>query len=597
VALHAQVLHFDRLSASERQPYSLAHRSALTWDGRLDNREDLCLILQQTLGADHSDAAIVAAAYTRWGLDALPKLIGDWALAIWDDIGERVILARDYAGGRPLYYFANADRLVWATDLEALATSEDLLGMPDNTFMATYLTTGVPPGLTPFTGAIELRAGHTLIGTRTGATAHRHWDYVPSTLRYRRPEDYATHLRYLLTEAVRVRLRATRTVWADLSGGWDSSSIVCLASRLIQQGCVETPRLQPISDIVEAPLIDERSFMTAVEEWCGLTTVTFPYPPPFPSFSDMLGHILPVSMDNAYAKYVAIDTARDQIVLRGDLGDLVMGQSGFAQIAMFEPLHEGHVLQWLGGFQAYARARGRPLLWTLFRALLLTYGPRRGRRLFSSFVAQPALTAIYADSNSAVLSPTMRKLTASSLVDAEDSPMGFSRLKQPIVLALRKWADKPYSGAPNLRITRPYTHRPLVELSLSVPRTALFDPLATRAGMKRALADVLPPQILARTTKSSFTVPMHRAARAYARTLPTTVPLIDHIKEWQLTQRDVVEPHALVAAIRHTQGSGELSGFLHRCLHLEAWLRTLSTVARKTRSAKADNGLLVTGHS
>src|SRR5437588_8331438 len=76
-------LQLDDRNPDGPQPY-IRDASAITFDGRLDNREDLLFRLRDALGPDISDAALAFAAYTRWGTDGLAHLIGDWSLAIWD---------------------------------------------------------------------------------------------------------------------------------------------------------------------------------------------------------------------------------------------------------------------------------------------------------------------------------------------------------------------------------------------------------------------------------------------------------------------------------------------------------------------------------
>ena len=90
-------------SAPNASLTSLLAETCLRWDGRLDNREELILDLGHTVGKDNSDVTIVAAAIDRWGTDCFAKLVGDWALAIWNSLEKRLILSRDYLGVRHLF--------------------------------------------------------------------------------------------------------------------------------------------------------------------------------------------------------------------------------------------------------------------------------------------------------------------------------------------------------------------------------------------------------------------------------------------------------------------------------------------------------------
>jgi len=85
-------------SRAERQPYISVSGKVITWDGRLDNRDELMTQLRSHPPDDRTDVAIVAAAFERWGMDCFAKLIGDWGLSIWDPREKELILSRDYIG-------------------------------------------------------------------------------------------------------------------------------------------------------------------------------------------------------------------------------------------------------------------------------------------------------------------------------------------------------------------------------------------------------------------------------------------------------------------------------------------------------------------
>ena len=91
--------HLDSVEARVAQPY-VNHSASITFDGRLDNREDLLLRLCDGLRDHPGDPLLALAAYEQGGIDGLHSLIGDWSLAIWDKTREEVILASDFAGVR-----------------------------------------------------------------------------------------------------------------------------------------------------------------------------------------------------------------------------------------------------------------------------------------------------------------------------------------------------------------------------------------------------------------------------------------------------------------------------------------------------------------
>jgi asparagine synthase (glutamine-hydrolysing) len=99
-----RAFHTTKESHREKQPYISPSGAVITWDGRLDNRADVTSELHNSLTVDSTDVAIVAATYEKWGTKCLGKLIGDWALSLWNPRERFVLLAKDPIGTRHLYY-------------------------------------------------------------------------------------------------------------------------------------------------------------------------------------------------------------------------------------------------------------------------------------------------------------------------------------------------------------------------------------------------------------------------------------------------------------------------------------------------------------
>src|SRR5215813_13016225 len=104
VSMVYRAFHTNRESRLERQPLVSASGCILAWDGRLDNYRELLAMLRDKVRGHQTDAAIVIAAYRKWGVNFLSRLIGDFALSLWDPQLKRLLLARDLVGTRPLFY-------------------------------------------------------------------------------------------------------------------------------------------------------------------------------------------------------------------------------------------------------------------------------------------------------------------------------------------------------------------------------------------------------------------------------------------------------------------------------------------------------------
>lgn len=271
IAYHS--FHTTKESRQEVQPRILNSGSVMTWDGRLDNRTELQDMLSGSSSLESSDLAIVAAAYERCGLASLPRLVGDWALSIWNPGDRSVILARDPIGARHLYYSFDRGQLTWCTILDPLVLFGGRRFALDEEYIAGWLSSLPATHLTPYAG-IHSVPPSTFVRLRPGTqTITKYWDFDPSNrIRYRTDTEYEEHFRVVFSESVRRRLRSDAPVLAELSGGIDSSSIVCVADSLIGKGLSEAHRLDTVSYYDDSdPHWNERPYFTKVEEKRGRT--------------------------------------------------------------------------------------------------------------------------------------------------------------------------------------------------------------------------------------------------------------------------------------------------------------------------------------
>src|SRR5689334_5936782 len=120
VGMVYRAFHTNAELRRERQPLLSRWGHLLCWDGRLDNRDELLPLLKTELRGERTDVSIVLAAYQRWSADFLSRLIGDFALSLWDPLAKALLLARDPFGVRPLYYFRNNDEFIWSSTVTSL---------------------------------------------------------------------------------------------------------------------------------------------------------------------------------------------------------------------------------------------------------------------------------------------------------------------------------------------------------------------------------------------------------------------------------------------------------------------------------------------
>ncbi len=263
-------------SRRETQPYVSSSGAVITWDGRLDNRADLISELRDSLTIASTDVVIVAAAFERWGDKCFAKLIGDWALSIWNPIHCSLILAKDPIGTRHLYYSFDNNQVSWSTILDPLVRLAGKTFGINEEYIAGWFSYFPDAHLTPYVGIHDVPPSSSVflrpLKGGVKRIVRKYWDFDPAkTIRYTTDAEYEEHFRNVFSQAVQRRLRSDRPVLAELSGGLDSSSIVCVADTVIARGGAETPRLDTISwfddsyDHIE-PDSNELHWITKVEE-------------------------------------------------------------------------------------------------------------------------------------------------------------------------------------------------------------------------------------------------------------------------------------------------------------------------------------------
>jgi len=263
-----RAFHTTKESRSEVQPHVSESGLILTWDGRLDNRDELADEMSGDISSKSPDVEIVAAAYQRWGAIGFAKLIGDWAVSVWDPKDRSITLAKDFVGTRHLYYMVDQKQVTWCSILDPLLLFAGHSLVPEKEYLAGWLAFFPAPHLTPYKGVSAVPPSSFVRVTGTVKTISKYWDF-DSLKRVRYPSDaeYEEHFRVAFAESVRRRLRSEKPVIAELSGGMDSSSIVCVADEVIALGKAGTPSLDTVSYYDNSePAWNERPYFTSVEE-------------------------------------------------------------------------------------------------------------------------------------------------------------------------------------------------------------------------------------------------------------------------------------------------------------------------------------------
>jgi len=589
-----RAFHTTKESHHEMQPHISLSGSVITWDGRLDNRAELIGDLRHALTIDSTDVAIVAAAYEQWGTACFARLIGDWAVSIWNPTHRSLVLAKDPIGAHHLYYSYDNNEVTWSTILDPLVLfagktfelcEEYIAGWLAIRFPAAHLTPYVDIHAVPPSSSVLLGSGK----PKVKPIVSKYWDFDPNNrILYRTGAEYEEHFRATLAQAIQRRLRSDRPILAELSGGMDSSSIVCMADLLIAGGVAETPRLDTISyyddsyDHIELDW-NEYPYLRKVEIQRGATGYhinirelkskdSASQRPYGSDFDDDRLAITPSparslsELSQAYAAYMRSHGHR--VILSGIGGDEATGggtptptpelQDLIAKARFFTFAHQ------LRAWAAKMRKRPLTLLWVASREFFTR--SLTGTGVLDNVRPSPWLHQSFVRRNRAALRgyPSRVKLFG---------PLpSFQRNIATLEVLRRILADSALQPDLLCDTRFPYLDRDLLEFLYAVPREQIVGVGKRRHLMKRALLGIVPEDLLNRRRKA---FDPQEAKEDRATTWPNLAEIGEHIIGSFI---GIIEKDRLVETVRQARRNEEVPvDSLKQSLFLESWLRHLTS--------------------
>jgi asparagine synthase (glutamine-hydrolysing) len=536
-----------------------------TWDGRLDNRGELRAKAKRCFARDCSDSEIALAIYETKGKAGLCDLIGDWSLVIWDAARGSLLLASDYAGVRPLYYCLDNGRVMWSSALQCLVdwTGAEPL---DEEYAANFLTRGSAGGRTPYRNILPVPPGQVLEVSAGRQWTETFWSIPFSkTIDYPRESEYEEQLRTLFQEAVAVRLRTSTPVCAELSGGLDSSSIVCMAKELITGGRVDAPELITLSYRQHGST--DQKFYQAIERSCGLQGIhleTSEHPFLAPALA---GRAQPVFWEPRFKEVSRrMAAAGANVLLTGQLGDLVMGNWMDDSEQVGDYLRERKIATALRETLAWSQALGTtiyPIFWRALRAAISPCVAPRSADL--DLMVRPG-----GDSLTVKLRRRARALSGHRRREAwlnEERP---ARRKHLWALSqvLEARALQTPEPVGHIAYTHPFSHRPLVEFMMAIPPRIVCRPGSPRRLMRRAFAGLVPEPVLRRRSKAIYSGVFLESLR------PIASGLCRNTRRMRLVELGYVDPDSAAVRLGRLAGGLECNEpQLRYLILLELWLR------------------------
>ena len=446
------------------------------------------------------------------------RLDGMFAFAVWDDARQRLILGRDRAGKKPLYYWSSEGMLVFGSELKAVLAHPRVPRRLEHRAIPAHLMFGyVPTPLTFFEGVFSLPPGHVLTA-RPGEppVIEQYWrPRVPGADEVPRLElslpDAAREVRVHLERAVERRLASDVTLGAFLSGGIDSSAIVA-----IMAGLSDDPIPTFTIGFDDRDGFDERPYARAVAKRYGTDHHEEVVAPNAVDLVERLvwHHDQPFGDSSAIPTYLLAEMTRRtaKVALSGDGGDeLFAGYERFAAAlsvgryqAVPRPLRRG-ATRALGVLPPTA-ARGRVGNVQRF-ARVAESGLPDAYRAWISFIDEDTQRALLGREDSWATADFDRhwnEIEGASLLDRLLRVNFETYLLDDLLVK----ADR-MSMAHGLEVRSPFLDTDLVELALRLPPATKVRRLSLKRVLKAAVSDLLPPEILERR-KRGFGVPLDR---------------------------------------------------------------------------------------
>jgi asparagine synthase (glutamine-hydrolysing) len=553
---------FDTLPSGIGPSVARAGTAVGIGDVRLDNRA--ALLARLALPDTASDLEVAMAAVARDGAPGAAALIGDFAFVIWRPDTRELIAVRDALGVRTLFYRELDGLLAVSSHASALATPDAY----DMEFVADYLVGAM--GLverTPFAGVAPVPAGSVLTVRNGSRHVSTYWSAVHFDVDERRTgDDQVEELRTLFAEAVRVRLADGRRTWSGLSGGLDSSSVVCMAHVLATTGATSNPIAGTLTFVDSLGDGDEREFVDAVVRHCGVRNEQLVdywlwqddgTPPPL---TEAPNPLLPFYVrDRRYCQILRENRA--EVLLTGIGGDQCFSSKPY------------FIADWIARGRLRAAAR-EVMRWSLYeRTSFWENGFRFGVLPLLPVRLQGAMAP--AEARATWLDPAfVKRYGLRRRVPA-------SRARQPgrrrydSLLALetntgaRFTHTTLYGGVVDVR--HPFLHRPLIEHALRTAPSMRSRPAAPKWMLQEAMRGVLPELVRTRERKGGA---QGRIAWSFTREHRHVNGLLDRPILADMGCISPIRLQACIEAIR--TGDGVHMGLALRTLSLEMWLRVQS---------------------
>ena len=574
------------LRAAANQPLGNEDGSVqLVFNGEIYNFQELRrdLVSRGHVFRSHTDSEVIVHLYEELGDRAIDKLEGMFALALWDTKSRKLLLARDRAGKKPLFVWQGRGRVVFASEIKAIAAHPQVALEIDAGAVPYYFLHGyVPHPRTFYRDVSHVEPGTVVLFDDTGRrTDRRYWQLTfPSEHEARRGYDHraaVSRVRDLVTAAVQRRLISDVPLGAFLSGGIDSAIVVGVMTRL-----ASAPVRTFSIGFEGEPAFDESAGARATAAHFRTDHTEFRVKPSAIDLLDTLvyHHDGPFADSSAIPTYLVARLTRQKVTvaLTGDGGDEVF--AGYLRFAA--ALAAERTPRWMALVAPLLRVLPRPkhersLAARTARFMRHMRLPLEDRLTAFAGVFFDDLDHILDPAFAAGAAPVDRRLHVKHVVADGASPLNrllaanfHSYLHDDLLVK----ADR-MTMANSLEARSPFLDREVIEYVAGLPDEDKLSGTTTKVILREAFADILPPAVI-RAPKKGFGVPLESWFRGELRDLCRDTLLAPSAQ----LRPFVSQPYVRTLIEDHEAGRANHGHRLWTVLTFERWLQLLPSWSR-----------------
>ena len=572
--------------ATGHQP--LSNEDATAWivfNGEIYNHAALREKLQ-SLGhrySTNSDTETIIHLYEEYGSDCVQHLRGMFAFAIWDTRRQRLFVARDRLGIKPLYYQLTSQQIVFGSEIKVILACPGTSAQLDRTVLPEYLAFGYLSGeQTFYAGIRKLMPGHWMEVDPSGQVRiERYWDLPVTQIESPKPESYYIQAyREMLEQAVSSHLMSDVPLGVFLSGGVDSSAVAALMTK-IRRAPVETFSVGYSEDAYS-----ELPYARVVAQH--LNSVHHEVLVSQQDFFDSLPHLIwqedePIVWPSSVPLYFVAKLAQERVkvVLTGEGADETLaGYTRYAftlKNAAWDHIYRSMVPDTIRGAIRASIADSAWISGKLRRKLSHTFLARNGNS-WASFYFDNFFSAFSENDQAGLLTNEVRNECAAGsayqhVLEYWGNSSGemlqrllYTDIKTYLVELLMKQDNMSMAASIESRV--PFLDHPLVEFATNIPQSLQLGGFAGKRILKKAVEDLLPQSILYRQ-KLGFPTPFSRWLAGPQLDVICKLLLEPRSMDRGLFQRDAVKR----LFEEHRSGYRDHYDRIWRLLNLELWHR------------------------